>query len=624
MKLALIAACICLAMSAQAQEDPFVDHGVGAAVAESRGFVAAEGAEGDPLLIALSLDQSPRGWILLIDPVTGEADQFYYPEGVGNTPPFASLMSDNERFYTVFGKQFVEFDPAAREWLFHGVPPSAGVHVTGSAMCDGPDERIFAGMHNNCQLISYDPQTQELVAHGQLDEAEKYVNTLVAGPEGWIYAGIGTARQNVVAMNPETGERVQIPSEEQRVHGSGHVRLGPDGEVYGKAADTWWRLRGGKAEVLAAEDVPRPADTGAIGWGEKTATLPDGTVVRLDLPEKELTVTPPGAEARIVEFDYESEGASITSIAEGPDGDVYASTAHPMHLVHYDPDTSTLEDLGAVPQIGGGNMCAMAPAGAALYGASYAGGRVWRYDPAAPFQPTAEDAPNPVELAQYKQDLCRPRACMADATERWVVSGGYAGYGLVGGGLAVHDRETGETTLLTHEDVIEHESTIAMDFLPDGRLVGGTSISAPGGGHPQAEEGSVYILDPESGEVVYRTNPVPGAASIGSVVVGPEGLVYGLTSGAEFFVFDPNTREIVHRDDMSDYGGLTRKTLLLGPDDTIYGGFSQAIVRITPGTCEHEKLAEPPTGMSAGAAIVDGRLYYASGSHVWSYDLPLQ
>ncbi|MFW5868254.1 MAG: hypothetical protein ACOCX2_10585 [Armatimonadota bacterium] len=625
MKIALIVICLSLVASVHAQDAAtrFTDHGVGAPVAESRGFVTAQDADGDPLLIALSLDQSPRGWILLIDPETGETDQFYYPEGVSNTPPFASLVSETGRFYTVLGKNFVEFDPAAREWLFHGVPPEAGMHVTGSAMCDGPDGRIFAGMHQNCQLISYDPETQELAAHGRLDEAEKYVNTLVAGPDGWVYAGIGTARQNVVAMNPETGERVQIPSEEERVHGSGHVRRGTDGEVYGRAADTWWRLRGGQAEVVAAEDVPAAAPTGAIDWGQRTAPLPGGTVATLDLPERELTIAPPEGEPRLVEFDYESEGANITSVAAGPDDNIYASTSHPMHLVRYDPAADELTDLGHVPQIGGGNMCAMTTAGDGLYAASYAGGQVWRYDPTLPFQPLSEDAPNPVELAQYKQDLCRPRACVADDTERWVISGGYAGYGLVGGGLAVHDRETGETELLTHEDVIEFESTITMRFLPSGHLIGGTSISAPGGGHPQSDEGTLYILDLESREVIYQTNPVEGAPDVFSIEVGPDGLVYGLASGSRFFVFDPQSREVIHREDLSEYGGLPRQTLVLGPDGNIYATFTSAIVRITPGTFEHEKLADPPKGIGAGAVIVEGRLYYASGSHLWSYDLAL-
>ncbi len=621
---------VCMMGAATAQDERFADHGVGAPVAESRGVIVTEGADGHGLLLALSLDQSPRGWILVVDLDTGESEQLWYPEGVPNSAPFASLMSNNGRFYTLAGKVLLEFDVQAREWLFHGVPAPSESCVTGSAMVDGPGGLIFAGTYPNCRLVSYDPETQQMRDHGQLDEAEHYVNTLVPDDAGWLYAGIGTARQNVVAMNPHTGERVQIPAEDQRPVGSGHVQVGTDGQVYGRAGGTWWRLHAGEAVEVAAEDVPAPEPTGAIGWGLRTGALPDGRAARLNLPERRIGVTHPDGRVETIEFDYESEGASITSVAEGPDGRIYASSCHPMHLIAYDPAIDVLDDLGPVPTIGGGNMCAMTAAGDALYAASYAGGHVWRYDPAAPWSPDEGDAPNPMVLAQYKSDLCRPRACVADATGRWVVSGGYAGYGLCGGGLAVHDRETGETELLTHEQVIPFSSTITMRFLPGptgvgpGNLVGGTSIATPGGGHPQATEGVLYILDWETREVVFQTAPVPGASEVFSIEVGPEGLIYGLASGSQFFVFDPATREVVHREDMSGYGGLPRQTLVLGPDGNIYATFTAAIVRITPGSFEHEKLGDPPRGVSAGAVIHAGRLYYASGSHVWSFDLGLE
>lgn len=624
MKLALIVAIVSLAACAHAQDERFIDHGVGAPVAESRGFVAAQDAEGDPLLIALSLDQSPRGWILLVDPQSGETEQFYYPEGVPNSAPFASLMSENGRFYTFAGRVLLEFDPAAREWLFHGIPAPSESCVTGSAVIDAPDGKIYAGTHPHSRLVSYDPATQEMADLGQLDPAEAYPTHMAADDAGWIYAGIGTARQNAVMFSTKTGECIQIPPEDQRVHGTGYVYLGTDGNVYARVNDRWWRCYAGEAEEVPDEGRPARVPNGSFGWGQRDATLPDGTKVRLNLPERRLTVTPPEGEPREVAFNYESEGASITSIAAGPDGNVYASTCHPMHLVRYDPTADELTDLGPVPTIGGGNMCAMTAAGDCLYAASYSGGHVWRYDPAAPWQPSDPHAPNPVALAQYKSDLCRPRACVTDANKRWVVSGGFAGYGLCGGGLAIHDRESGETTLLTHEELIPYESTITMRFLPDGTLAGGTSISTPGGGHPQATQGSLYLFDMSSREVIFTTNPIEGAAEVFSIEVGPDGLIYGLASGSRFFVFDPQAREVVHTEDMSAYGALPRQTLTLGPDGNIYATFTASIVRITPGTFAHEKLAEPPRSIGAGTVILDGRLYYASGSHIWSCDLALE
>lgn len=618
MKFVLMIAFPCLAASAHAGERTFTDHGVGAAVAESRGFVAAHDAEGQSLLIALSLDLSPRGWLLLIDPATGRTEQFPFPEGMANIPPFASLLSGNGRFYTFSGNTFLEFDPAGRQWRFHGVPPGAGLHVTGSAMCDGPGGRIFAGMHQNCQLVSYDPQTRELRAHGRFDEAEQYVNTLVADAAGWIYAGIGTARQNVVAINAETGEQVQIPTEDQRTHGSGHVHGAADGNVYGRVGGSWWRLHAGRAEGIPADQVPAAVPSGAIGWGQRDATLPDGSRVRLTLPERRMTITATDGNSRQVSFEYESEGAAITSLAAGPDGCIYASTCHPMHLVRYDPRADVLTDLGHVPAIGGGNLCAMIAAGDFLYGADYGGGRIWRYDPRLPWQPEHNQQPNPRALAQYEVDLCRPRACITDPSQRWVVSSGFAAYGLCGGGLAIHDRQTGQTELLTHKDVIEHESTTTLRFAAPGLLVGGTSVDAPGGGHPQAKQGTLYLFDLATRKVIYRTNPVADAREVFSIEVGPDGLVYGLAAGSKFFVFDPETREVVHREDLAHYGGLPRQTLVREPDGNIYAAFRTSLVRITPGTFDHKQVAVPPTAITAGAVILDGRLYYASGSRIWS------
>ena len=614
---------IIVTWGAWAQDARFIDHGVGAAVAESRGVIVFEGAGGQPMALSLSTDRSPRGWVLLVNLQNGEGEQLYYPEGVPNSDPFASLMSHNGRFYTFAGKVLLEFDLQAREWLFNGIPAPSEACVTGTAMVDGPGGLIFAGTYPNCRLVSYDPQTQEMREYGQLDEAEHYVNALVADDAGWLYAGIGTARQNVVAFNPATGERVQLPAEDARPQGTGYVFLGTDGKAYAKVGETWWRAYAGKPEQIAGDQVPGVQPTGAIGWGQSKAQLRDGTEVALDLPNKWVRVVRPGGQVDVFDLTYESEGAQLTSLGEGPDGRIYASSAHPMHLVAYDPATDTLTDLGPVPTIGGGNMCAMAAAGEFLYGASYSGGHVWRYDPAAPWSPAPGDGANPVAIAQYKQDLCRPRACIADPTQRWVVSGGFAGYGLCGGGLAIHDRESGETTLLTHEQVIPNQSTITMRFLPDGNLVGGTSIATPGGGHPLASEGVLYVMDWASREVVYQVAPVPGAGEVFSIEVGADGLVYGLTSGSRFLVFDPARQEVVHTEDLSAYGGLPRQTLAAGPDGNIYAAFTNAIVRITPGSFAHEKLADPPQTISAGAVIRDGRLYYASGSHIWSFDLGL-
>ncbi|MFP3904346.1 MAG: hypothetical protein ACLFWB_08915 [Armatimonadota bacterium] len=44
-------------------------------------------------------------------------------------------------------------------------------------------------------------------------------------------------------------------------------------------------------------------------------------------------------------------------------------------------------------------------------------------------------------------------------------------------------------------------------------------------------------------------------------------------------------------------------------------------MRITPGSYEVEALASPPNGIYSGMAIIDGRIYFGSGSHLMSIGL---
>jgi len=62
---------------------------------------------------------------------------------------------------------------------------------------------------------------------------------------------------------------------------------------------------------------------------------------------------PKTGEVKTVPVDYEAGGVSITSLAEGPEDAVYASTAHPMHLLKLSTKAGKLEDLGPIPRVAG-------------------------------------------------------------------------------------------------------------------------------------------------------------------------------------------------------------------------------------------------------------------------------
>jgi dienelactone hydrolase len=611
------------------KESGFADLGIASAVSESRGVATAQDSSGKSLVLTCLLDMSTLGSLLVTDIDSGRTEQVDYPESTRAEPwaawaSYASLLSRNGRFYTFAGKVLLEFDIERRRFIFDGVPAASELCYTGSAMADGPDGRIYGASYPNCHLISFDPATKEMKDYGQLDPAEQYPDTLAFDSGGWLYCGIGTARMNIVAFNPKTREKRQILKEADRVLGTAKVFSSADGAVYGEAAGRWYRMLGGKAQAVAKDSVPQPAPTDAVRYGTQSGRFPDGReLVAHNLPERWMLIrdSRSGTEKKIA-IEFRSGGAGISTLALGPDGKIYGSTMHPMHFFSYDPAGRLLSDLGPIKDLGGGNICAMAAQGRFVAGPSYPWGHFHLFDTTKLFRPEDLDDPNPIIIAQFEGDISRPRTCLAHPDREHVLMAGFMGYGRTGGGIGIVNLKTGEKQLLTHEQVVPFHSTHTLKALSNGDLIGGTSVLTPGGGHPGAKEGVLYVMDWKTKKVVFQTVPVPGAAEVFSLEVGADDLVYGVTSGLQYFVFDAAKKEIVHRERLGDWGELVRPSFLRGEDGKIYGVFGRAIARIEPGTLKVEKIATPPVTIGAGLAIDRGLIYFASRANLWRFKLP--
>lgn len=746
-----------------AQEAPgFVDHGVGARVAELRGIVATQTSDGRNLVIATACDQSPNGYVLVTDVDSGKTRQVFCPANVPQFDPFGAVLASTGKFYHSQGKHLLELDLNTFEWTFQGIPTqNASCYMCYTEALDGT---IWGGGVYQSNLISYNPSTGELKDHGRADPQEQYLQYLATDDKGWVYCAIGTARQGIVAYNPQTGEKRQLIPEADRVLGSALVYPTADGAAYGRANGKHYRLYEGAATQIEQSAAAAPRAVKAVKYGSRLRDFPDGRrVVDYDIEGRIIRVQgADGGELTEIPFDYESEGASITSLAAGPEGMVYASTCHPMHFVAFDVAAGEVTDMGPVPPIGGGNFCAITALGDQVIGAEYAGGRLWAYDVTKPWntqakavpigipaqeltalgtvdnghlsylsahdivfihgdawnaqatfelqapeagayylhivpfvhtnyctvqfsldgkdigepfvgasnstqagplqvfgpieltagahtlgvrmlntegqepffgihsvllsqqriEAPAQGGPNPRILAQWKDDVCRPRTALAHPDGVHVMMGGFAGYGLCGGGIGIYNMQTAEATLLTAEkELLPGHSCITLKALPDGNLVGATSVSAPGGGQTTATEAELFMLDWSSRKLIYHAVVVPGVPSIVSIEVGPDGLVYGLASNSTFFVFDPQKQEIVHSESFAAYGQAPRHAFQLSPDGRLFALLNKAIVEIEPGTFGHTKLADAPVPISAGGAFVDGKLVFAGNSHVWSYQV---
>jgi len=599
----------------------FVDHGVPAVLATRRGVVATCDAQGRPLILICTMDnykRALRSSLLVVDVERGTTEQHWHPS---ETRPigevYSVLLASNGRFYTAFGRTFLEFDPTAREWTFSQPGPGMVMSFT-----EAPDGTIYGATYPGSHLISFDPKTRTFTNHGQLDPKEKYPRSVAVDDAGWVYCGIGVARGNLVAFHPATKERRQIPAEDGRQAGSGYVYRGTNGKAYGFAhgGGQRYELSGGKAtpvEEFAASKVPMK--TGSQGTFLRN--FPDGRrIAALNLAEKWVEVTEPDSgKIRRTVLDYRSEGPGILSVIAGPDGRIYGSTGLPLHFFVYDPENDYLEDWGGVRH--GAHFNALALQGHWLAGAAYCGGHLSAYDLTRPWTNERGRAPNPKYYGNWARDLTRPAALLAHPDGKHVIMGGMPAYGHCGGGLLIYNLASEQSTLLTHKQLIPWHSTFALCALPNGDLVGGTSIAPGTGGHAVATEGALYVMDWASKKIVFQT-PVGSATSVRELAIGPDGLVYGFASGSIFFAFDPQTREIVHQENLATYGspagGQAPRVLALGPDRQFYALFSKGIVRIEPGTFKHELIVEPPVRINAGIAIRNGRMYFSSGSHLCS------
>ena len=106
--------------------------------------------------------------------------------------------------------------------------------------------------------------------------------------------------------------------------------------------------------------------------------------------------------------------------------------------------------------------------------------------------------------------------------------------------------------------------------------------------------------------------------------MGPKGLVYGVTDWIRFFVFDPVKRKVVHQQDMTATLGRTctqqgPRIFVRDPKGTVYMLFAKGIARVEPSTHKVTLLAKPPVSIGPGGDYHKGRIYFASGSHVYSW-----
>ncbi|MBN2308187.1 MAG: hypothetical protein JXR94_04405 [Candidatus Hydrogenedentes bacterium] len=642
-RLAVLAVVLAVAFAARtasaATEDlgnGFRDHGIATAVSNHRGTVATVDGDGRNVVLVWLFDRTGGYALLMIDAATGKSEQHPTPWNHSGDCPYSSILSSGNKYYTQFNNHFCEFDPVKRAFTF--------VHETAPQMAMGMTEDdtgvIWAVSYPQSGVVSFNPETRDFKDYGHVYKQNwaQYQRYVAADDAGWIYFGIGSAASQIIAFDPATGAATPIVPENERGKHSGYVVRDLNGKVYGRNASQWYELYKGQATKIDEPKVDaKPIITSSQGLFHRE--FPDGKrLVSWDLGTRTLSVEDP-ATGQVTEcaFDYTSTGAHIMGVAAAPDNTICGGTAFPMRFFSYNPETDEWANRPAYCQCN-----TVARQGDRFYVGGYTHGHLLEWDPAREWVDTVKDNPdcNPLFLIDCGVIINRPHELLAHGDRKTLIMGGTPGYGHTGGGLLFWDCGTRTATLLEQTDLLPDHSTMSLAALLDGKvgqapdrtIVGGTTTAPGSGGEKKATVAELYIIDKETKQLEWHAPLLPGVreyTDLCTVPARPERLVYGFADRRRFFVFDAETREIVHEEDTEPTFGLTcyqqgPRVFVKGPHPfpEVYILFGKGIARVDQKTHAIEMLAESPVSIDLGGDFLNGRIYFGSGSHVYSYQLP--
>lgn len=595
----------------QAQAAGFVDHGIPTPVAQTRGVVSTVDQSGQDVVLTWLQDWRGGYAILMVNAETGASQQFDVPFKPDGDEPSAIYLSSKNRLYTLFNSQFVEFDVASKRFTFHGKVNGK----TAMSMTEDKDGRIWAATYPNNQLVSFNPQNSSLQNHGQLAKESwtQYPRSIAVDAHGWVYVGSGLAASQIYAYNIQSHATQALLSSSQRVSGTAVVTQSQSNVVYARNGRQQFMLTNGKASGLNAG--AQVAESSLKGGAQNLVDreFPSGRrLVSVDMHDRTLVTRDASGQQKTVKFNYTTQGAALTFVCATGDNKVCGGTRFPMHTFYYSAGDNKFDSkqLPRQPNV-------MAALGSRLYVAAYPDGKL--------FQESENGKNEFSEVLNAYPSINRPHAMLIMGGGSQIALAGTPEYGTTGGGMMFWNRSTGQKSRIDHWHLVPNHSVQAMIELSNGMLLGGTTVAPGTGGVTKAgNSGELFLMDANTHEVRWRGAPVPGAKTITDLVVGTDGLVYGLADSVDLFVFNPNNRQVVSVNRFSKdlgpsvYAQGTR-AFVKGADGSIYVLLYNGIGKVDTKAHTVSRVVSSPVRITVGGAAANGRIYFGSNNHLYSW-----
>lgn len=595
----------------QAQAAGFVDHGIPTPVAQTRGVVSTVDQSGQDVILTWLQDWRGGYAILMVNAETGASQQFDVPFKPDGDEPSAIYLSSKNRLYALFNSQFVEFDVASKRFTFHGKVNGK----TAMSLTEDKDGRIWAATYPNNQLVSFNPQNSSLQNHGQLAKESwtQYPRSIAVDAHGWVYVGSGLAASQIYAYNIQSHATQALLSSSQRVSGTAVVTQSQSNVVYARNGRQQFMLTNGKASGLSAG--AQVAESNLKGGAQNLVDreFPSGRrLVSVDMHDRTLVTRDASGQQKTVKFNYTTQGAALTFVCATGDNKVCGGTRFPMHTFYYNAGDNKFDSkqLPRQPNV-------MAALGSRLYVAAYPDGKL--------FQESENGKNEFSEVLNAYPSINRPHAMLIMGGGSQIALAGTPEYGTTGGGMMFWNRSSGQKSRIDHWHLVPNHSVQAMVELSNGMLLGGTTVAPGTGGVTKATDSSeLFLMDANTHEVRWRGAPVPGAKTITDLMVGADGLVYGLADSVDLFVFNPNNRQVVSVNRFSKdlgpsvYAQGTR-AFVKGADGSIYVLLYNGIGKVDTKAHTVSRVVSSPVRITVGGAAANGRIYFGSNNHLYSW-----
>jgi hypothetical protein len=544
--------------------------------------------------------------LVAVDPEKGSYTT--YPNPVhGESGSRCQVFGPDKNLYlgTLPGAHLLKFEVKTSNLLDLGCPAKGEQYIW--CLTVGPDAKIYGGTYPDAKLITYDPGSGKMADLGRVDPTEQYLHYVAAGTDGFIYGGVGSSHMGIIAYNLATGARTELLPDQFRINGFCQVFSVKDGSVYATAGSLRFKLLEGKAFPVDPKACPSPEAVNRLQDGRLTA-VSGGALTIMD-PKQ------PSMAPAVKEFHYRGRPMKLFRMGVGPDQTVYLNSMLPSRLVRFKPSSSSFQDIG---EIGDGEVYSFLAHGRDLLMGGYGTmAPLMAYDLSLPYAPGAN---NPRKIRPTGvEETWRPLAAVTGPQgDDKVYFGGRPGYGKLGANLVEWNPLTGEVA--TYPSPIQEQS-IASLAIYQGMILGGTNIDGGMGSVATQKIADLFLWDPKGHSRVWGGAPLPDATVYDNLVVGPNGLIYGL-AGNTFFVFDFPSKSLKYRHSLPFNGGTIYNSLAMGPDGRLWGLSSVAgVFAINPSTYV-VSVMQAPAAITGGSAFLGRDLYMICGASLYRYTLP--